>query len=231
MIVFKIIKNFLKSRNLPAYWQEYVLSLKKVDATPLNKVKFVVFDCETSGLDAKTDRILSMGAVTLIDKRMSVNHVFEKYLKQHVFKRESVAIHGLLKDSKNKIKEEESVAIISFLEYLKGAIIVGHHIGFDVACVNYALKRLGLPKLKNKVLDTATLFKSTKHEVYHDVINKHFSLDEVCDELKIGKKDRHTAHGDAFITAIVFLRILGKLNKNKDLKVKDLFLLQRKTIT
>ena len=82
---------------------------------------------------------------------------------------------------------------------------------------------MGLPKLKNKRLDTGVLFKKTKHEVYADVANKIFTLDEVCDELKIPKKDRHTAHGDAYITAIVFFRILGKLNKNHNLIMKDLF--------
>lgn len=215
------LKYYLTGKEIPEYWKQYKESLKHTNSLSISKAKFVVFDCETSGLDPKTDRILSMGAVTINDKTINVKKTFEKYLKQEIFKRESVAIHGLLKKGTyNKCSEED--AIIDFLKYIEGAILIGHHVNFDVNCVNYALKRMGLPKLKNKTLDTGVLFKKTKHEVYSDVFNKHYTLDEICDELKIKKTDRHTAYGDAYITAIVYFKILGKLNRNSNLKLKDL---------
>ena len=37
------------------------------------------------------------------------------------------------------------------------------------------------------------------------------SLDEICDIYKIRKSDRHTASGDAFITALLFLKLKKKL--------------------
>ncbi|NIJ46497.1 DNA polymerase-3 subunit epsilon [Wenyingzhuangia heitensis] len=220
--IFKNIQYYFKKKNHPDYWKEYIESIKTTNNKTIKESKFVVFDCETSGLDPKNDRILSMGAVTIYNNTINVKDTFEKYLEQEIFKRESVAIHGLLKKGNyTKCKEEE--AIKKFLKYIEGAIIVGHHINFDINCVNYALKRIGLPKLKNKTLDTNVLFKKTKHQVYADVYNKVFSLDEVCDELKVKKKDRHTAYGDAYITAIVFFKILGRLNRNNDLTLKDLF--------
>lgn len=220
--ILKKVQSYLKKDFLPDYWKKYEESLKHIKTKSIKESKFVVFDCETSGLNPKIDRILSMGAVTVNDNIINVNNTFERYLEQEVFKRESAPIHGLLKKGKyQKTKEEE--AIVDFLEYIEGAILIGHHIHFDVSCVNYALKRMGLPKLKNKVLDTSILFKKTKHEVYSDVYNKVYSLDEVCDELKITKKDRHTAYGDAYLTAIAFFKILGRLNRNNDLTLKDLF--------
>jgi len=206
----------------PNYWKKYTNSLKNIKNKSIAQSKFVVFDCETSGLNPKTDRILSMGAVIINHKTIEVSNTFERYLEQDVFKRESVAIHGLLKKG-NYTKCTEQEAVIEFLAYIEGAILIGHHISFDVNCINFALKRMGLPNLKNKTLDTGTLFKKTKHQVYSDVYNKHYSLDQVCDELKVKKKDRHTAYGDAYITALVFFKILGRLNRNNDLRLRDLF--------
>ncbi len=220
--ILKQIKYYASKKKFPDYWKAYNESLKNINLKSISETKFVVFDCETSGLNPKTDRILSMGALIINDNVIEVKNTFEKYLEQEIFKRESVVIHGLLKKGNHRKCNEEE-AIQAFLKYVEGAILVGHHIGFDVACVNYALKRIGLPKLKNKTLDTAILFKKTKHQVYSNVTNKIFSLDEVCDELKVTKKDRHTAYGDAYITAIVFFKILGKLNRNNDLTMKDLF--------
>ncbi|ANW96589.1 DNA polymerase III subunit epsilon [Wenyingzhuangia fucanilytica] len=218
----KNIDYFLKKRHLPEYWKEYVETLKNIPTKSIEDSRFVVFDCETSGLNPKEDRILSMGAVIINGNTINIKDNFEIYLEQDVFNRESVPIHGLLKHGKQKkISEEEAIKL--FLKYIEGAILVGHHISFDVSCVNYALKRMGLPKLKNRVLDTGILFKKTKHQLYSEAFSKVFSLDEVCDELKVKKKDRHTASGDAYITAIVFFKILGRLNRNNDLTLKELF--------
>ena len=45
----------------------------------------------------------------------------------------------------------------------------------------------------------------------------------LCEELKIQKIDRHTAIGDALITAIAFQKIVGRLNKKNMMKLKKLF--------
>jgi DNA polymerase-3 subunit epsilon len=77
---------------------------------------------------------------------------------------------------------------------------------------------MGLPKLKNKVLDTVNLYRGTL--IISNLINrdKTYSLDEIAETYSIEIKDRHTAAGDAFITAIAFLKILGKLNTGNKLK-------------
>jgi len=46
-----------------------------------------------------------------------------------------------------------------------------------------------------------------------------YSLDDLAKKFSISRKDRHTALGDAFITAIAFLRTIEKL---KPQKIKDL---------
>ena len=50
-----------------------------------------------------------------------------------------------------------------------------------------------------------------------------YSLDDLADKFDISKKDRHTAMGDAYITAIAFLKILNKLSEKKEITLVQLF--------
>jgi DNA polymerase-3 subunit epsilon len=64
--------------------------------------RVVVFDTETTGLDFRTDVILSIGAVGIVGNTISVKDSLELFMIQTVFKRETVPIHGILKQGKEE---------------------------------------------------------------------------------------------------------------------------------
>ena len=209
---------WFKKKTYPAYWEQYLTHFKGKSETDLETLRFVVFDTETTGLDIKTDRVLSIGTIAVIDNTIKVADSFECYLTQDLFNAETVKIHGLLKAGTFKKVEEED-AIIQFLAHIKNAVLVAHHAAFDVAMINQALKRLGLPKLKNKALDTGHVFNKTKL----DISKSHFSLDDLSQRFKIPQHDRHTASGDAYITALLLVKLIGILKKNNSkLNLDDL---------
>lgn len=219
-MIFSWFKN-KKNTHYPDFWIEYLNGFKIKNKLNLQETRFISFDTETTGFDTLNDRILSIGAVSILNKTVAVSDTFETYIKQSVFKKDTVKIHGLLK--KGKLHQiEELAALKLFLAYIKNDILVAHHIGFDYKMINEALLRNGLGKLKNRKLDTGTLYKKSKHIIYRDNL-KNYSLDDLCEELKIQKIDRHTAIGDALITAIAFQKIVGRLNKKNMLKLKKLF--------
>ena len=117
-------------------------------------------------------------------------------------------------------KIDELDALKQFLSYIKSDTLVAHHANFDIGMIDEALIRHGLGRLQNKHLDTSTLFKSSKHLVYQDHL-KNYTLDDLCEELKVEKNERHTAIGDALITAIIFQKILSRIffKKEFDLKI------------
>ncbi len=209
-----------EKHNLPTYFKEYQESILKTQKLPIAETRFIVFDTETTGFSHKTDRVLSIGAVAVINNTINVNDSFEVYVKQQIFKAETVPIHGILKEGRID-KITELAALKLFLKYINNAVLVGHHINFDVQMINEILKRNKLPKLLNKTIDTGYLFKKSKHIVYQ-IEEKNYTLDNLSDELNISKSDRHTASGDAYITAIAFLKILSRLNTNDTLKFRDL---------
>lgn len=187
----------------PKFWKKYLLNFEGDLAEPK---RYVVFDCETTGLDFRNDVILSIGAVAVIGNAIHVNDSLELYLKQDLYKPETAAIHGLLKEGKEE-KIVEAEAIIRFLDFIKDAILVGHHVNFDMEMINQALKRLEVGKLMNDNMDTDAMFQKLKG--YQE--DQHSSLDELCKTLKVSKSDRHTASGDAYITALVFLKLKSRL--------------------
>lgn len=204
-------------KTYPDFYNAYAESFKQKNKH-LETTRFVVFDTETTGLSPKEDFILSIGTVTIQNFNIHVADSLECYIQQENYNAKTVEIHGILKTGSIK-KMEETEAIKQFLKHIEGAVLVAHHIAFDVAMINQALKRMDLPKLKNKLVDTGQLYKKTKYVKDH----KHYSLDALCKKFHITMHDRHTASGDAYLTAILFLKFaaLLKAKKNRPLRLSD----------
>ncbi|HEY9222305.1 MAG TPA: 3'-5' exonuclease [Lutibacter sp.] len=203
--------------NYPFFWKQYSKKFKQKQPKSIENTRFVVLDTETTGLDIINDRILSIGAICIVNNNIDVADSFEIYLKQAAFKAETVEIHGILKEGKlTKLSEAE--AIENFIDFIGNSVLVAHHTAFDIEMINAALKRMELPKLKNKTIDTGILYKKLEGKK-----DSHFNLDVLCEEFNIPKHDRHTAAGDAFITALLFLKIISKLKKERNLHYSDLF--------
>ena len=213
-----IFKWFNKSKtDYPDFWIDYLEHFKNIKKTPIQDTRFVAFDTETTGFDQKEDRVLSIGAVAFTGKTIPINDSLELYLEQEVFNPDTVEIHELMKSSAfDKISELE--AIKTFLGYIKNDVLIAHHANFDKGMINEILSRHDLGKLKNKFIDTGVLFTKSKHVIYRENLKPHYSLDDLCKELNVPKVDRHTASGDALITAVIFLKILSRLDKRKHLQ-------------
>lgn len=187
------------SKNEPEFWQSYAAKFKDK-----SNQRVVVLDCETTGLDSQTDRILSIGAIALQNGIICIEDQFSCFVQQNYQNTNTIPVHGITANS-SLPKETEAQAIRDLLIYLGHAKIVGHHIAFDIKMLNTALKRMQLPGLKNTVEDTFDLYKTYKGVDYLPPL----SLDDLCKTFRLPLKDRHTALGDAFLTAQVYQRLIS----------------------
>lgn len=192
------------------------------ESITIEETRFVVLDTETTGFDYENDRILCIGALALQNGVISVQDSFEIYLHQDHYDKSTAQIHGILKDLLVK-RPTELEALQQFLDFLGDSIIIAHHTVFDVTMINKALERNGLPQLTNKTLDTAYLYKKTLIQSHLFERKDHYTLDDLADKFDISKKDRHTALGDAYVTAIAFLKIVKKLREKKAVSLNQLF--------
>jgi len=195
---------------IPAFLEQYRACFEATWAgdEPIDAVRFVVLDSETTGLNPATDRLITIGAVAVIGGDIVLEDSFSALL--HVERNtEAVTVHGVTRDeARHGVPEPDAVA--AFLGYLRDGVIVGHHIGHDIATIDAACERHWGARLMNRSLDTMDL---TLHLERAGAFAgrppiRRFTLDALCTMFGVIPHDRHTATGDAFITALVFLRLL-----------------------
>ena len=94
-------------------------------AEPIDAVRFVALDSETTGLNPLTDRIITIGAVAVQGGEIVLEDSFEALLRVER-NTAAVAVHGITRDeTRGGVDEPE--ALRRFLDYLRDGVIVGHH--------------------------------------------------------------------------------------------------------
>jgi DNA polymerase-3 subunit epsilon len=178
------------------------------DDTPIDRIRFVVLDSETTGLNPARDRLITIGTVAVMDREIVLEDSFSALIRMER-NTEAVTVHGVTRDESLK-GMEEGQALELFLEHLGDGVIVGHHIGHDIATFDAAYGRHWGVQLLNRSLDTMDLTLHLERAGAFDgrAPIRQFTLDALCDMFDVIPHDRHTAGGDAFITAQVFLRLL-----------------------
>ncbi|WP_026956123.1 3'-5' exonuclease [Algoriphagus vanfongensis] len=204
---------FRKSEDSRSYVREFLEKSKvKIPAIRrLDQLRFVVLDTETTGLDPTKDHILSFGAVKIENSKILVKSSMELYPESSRKIGKSAEIHGITQVP-NPVRQEEFTKTI--LQYIGNSILVGQHIHFDKAMLE---KITGIPSMPTITIDTANLalrLEKGPQAQWNQVAQKDYSLDSLCERFGIKADDRHTASGDAFLTAQLFLKLL-KLAESK----------------
>ncbi|MEO5924278.1 MAG: 3'-5' exonuclease [Bryobacteraceae bacterium] len=178
------------------------------DETPVDEVRFILLDSETTGLDPRKDRLITIGAVSVIAGDILLEDGYESMLKIQ-YNSSAVTVHGVTREE-SQAGIEEPQALEEFMDYLRDGIIVGHHIKHDVDTFDVGYERHWGFQMSNRSLDTMALALRLEADgafAGQDPFRS-FSLDELCDRFGVIPHDRHTAPGDAFMTALVFQRLL-----------------------
>jgi len=210
------------------YWDAYrqYFTHTSPPRTAIRSLRFVVLDTETTGLDPTQAHLLSIGAVAVRDQKIMIADRFEAFLPQSAAtpKNDSIKVHGILPKHAQGTTHTTDY-LLSLLDFLRDSILVGHHIAFDYAILNKAFQQQLGGQLMNTTLDTVQLAKRLAAAPlgHTNHAPAHFSLDALCRQYKIPIQGRHTALGDALLTAILFLKLIGRLEQRGIKTYKDLF--------
>ncbi len=174
-------------------------------ATPLAALPGIVVDCETTGLDPRRDRIISIGAVRTHGARIYAHAHLDMLIDPAIaIPRSSTAIHGI----DNAMVEgapEVRTGLDCLTEISDHCVIIGHNIGFDLAILAAESRRGGTSWSVPWSLDTGHLVAVLEPEL------QALDLDAVCRHFGIAISGRHTALGDALSAGELFTRIVPLL--------------------
>jgi DNA polymerase-3 subunit epsilon len=173
---------------------------------PIESLRFVALDTETTGLDPRTDRLITIGALAVRGGQILLEDAFEAMLRVS-HNTSAVTVHGVTRDeARDGMGEPEAIAAL--LQYLRDGVVVGQHIGHDIAMLGSACERHYGFRIRNRSLDTMDLALHLERDgVLLSPETQDFSLDALCARFGVVPHDRHTAPGDAFLTAQVFQRL------------------------
>lgn len=175
------------------------------DERRLAQLAYTVFDTETTGLDpAQGDEIIAIGAVRIVNGRLLSEETFEQLVDpRRPVSPASIAVHGITPE---RLAGQPTIEVVlpRLRRFAEDTVLVGHNAAFDLRFLQLKEAHTGVV-FDQPLLDTLLL-----SAVIHPNQESH-SLEAIAQRLGVPIVDRHTALGDARVTAEVFLRMLPLL--------------------
>ena len=179
----------------------------------LEDATFCVFDLETTGFSAVTEKITEIGIMKL--KNGEVIDEFSCFVNPEKHIPERVTEVTNITDEMVKDAETIDKVFPKVLEFIKGSILVAHNAGFDTGFFKQISKNLGY-EYDYTSIDTLSLAK----DLFPDY--KKYKLGKIAENLGIKVEVAHRALDDVDTTVKVFKVMLDMLKKRGAKKVEDI---------
>jgi DNA polymerase-3 subunit epsilon len=189
-------------------WQ--ALPRAALDA-PVGESRCVVVDVETSGLSLQDDKLISIGAVAVVNGKVSLGDSFYVVLQQQsASEKGNILLHGI-----GTAEQLEGVlpadALLDFLEFLGRSPLIAFHVTFDETMIRRAMSEYLGFSFKHPWLDLAYVMPSLNPPL----AKKHHALDDWIGHFGIRIDIRHNALADALATAQLFQVALAQAGSKK----------------
>ena len=172
---------------------------------PLSELTYTVFDTETTGLNpSQGDEIIQIGAARIVNGKLLRHECFEQLVNpRRSIPAATIPIHGI---SPDMVADQPDILEVlpTFHAYAQDTVLVAHNAAFDMRFLQLKEKVTGL-RFDQPVLDTLLL-----SALIHPNQDSH-RLEAIAERFNVTVIGRHTAMGDAMVTAEVFLRLIPLL--------------------
>ena len=180
------------------------------EAPPENE--WVSLDCETTGLNARSDEIISIGAVRIVGNRIMSSERLELFVRpERGVSRDSVRIHRLReRDVADGLPIAE--AMKRLMHFIGSRPLVGYYLEFDIAMLNRAIWPIlgqGLPQPQIEVSGLYYDYKFKQLSSYQQQGNVNIDLrfDTLMKDLDLPVREAHDALNDAVMAGLAFIKL------------------------
>ena len=184
------------------------------DAPPDDE--WVALDCETTGLNVKTDNIISIGAVRIQGNRIMTSERLELLVRPDKrVSADSVRVHRLREqDVAQGLSPDD--AVMRLMHFIGSRPLVGYYLEFDLAMIKrvlFPMLGMGLPQPK---IEVSALYYDYKYRHLppdaRDTGSIDLRFDSLMQDLGLPVRPAHDALNDAVMAALAFLK-LRQLNR------------------
>ena len=174
--------------------------------------EWVALDCETTGLNVKTDDIIAIGAVRIQGNRIMTSERLELLVRPEKkrLSADSVRVHRLREqDVAQGLNADE--AMMKLMHFIGSRPLVGYYLKFDVAMINrvlFPMLGMGLPQPK---IEVSALYYDYKYQQLPHHARDSGSIDlrfgSLMQDLGLPLWPAHDALNDAIMAALAFLKL------------------------
>jgi DNA polymerase III subunit epsilon len=176
-----------------------------LDERLLSELTYTVFDTETTGLNpSQGDEIIQIGAARVVNNKLLKQECFEQLVDpRRSIPAATIPIHGISPDMVQGQPTIEEV-LPAFHAFAQDTVLVAHNAAFDMRFLQMKEQQTG-KVFDHPVLDTLLL-----SAVVHPNQDSH-RLEALSERFNVPIVGRHTALGDAMVTAEVFVKLIPLL--------------------
>ncbi len=182
---------------------------------------YVCFDCETTGLDPKKDKIVSLSAIKIKGNQILTSLSLNLLIEQNsLIAPDSIVVHHIRnvdvveRETSSVMLMTEKQAVETFLRFIQGSTLVGYYLEFDVAMVNQVIKPWLGVRLPNKQIEVSELYydwvvRLAKRSGQQGLQQSNIDLtfDKILHKLNLPNIGQHDAFSDALMTALIFVKL------------------------
>ena len=192
--------------------------------TPINQVPILALDFETTGLDAKADKLLSAGFVTLQNEQIKLGTCYHQIIKtKEQLEESNVIIHHITDEQKDQGEKLRTV-IEALLHALAGKVMLVHFARIERQFLTQACLELYGMAPDFAIIDTLVIAKRQldKRDVAYDP--SELRLPNLRRKYALPDHHGHNALNDAIATAELLLAQINNKPKTDKIQLRDLIL-------
>ncbi len=168
----------------------------------------VVLDCETTGLNPRTDEVIAVAAMVIRGNQIVTSKAYRAVIRaDRDPTSESIKIHRLRAHDVAQGRPMHEV-LPELLRFIGGRPIVGYYVDFDVRMLDKYVLRYIEAKLPNPRIEVSEIYYALKYPGAPPGTVLDLRFQSILSDLGIPSLEQHDAFNDALMTGMMYVQLM-----------------------